>query len=167
QLVITPALNDGAWMEKSIRDLAKFYPAVRSVCVVPVGLTKHHKYGHRLNTREEAEHVVDTLDRWQTKFIQRFGERFVYPTDEWFLVTGRAIPPKKYYADLALEENGLGQVRGFLDDWRGVKKEIKAQGARRKGQGPNPKSQIPNPKNQSPATSNQQPAANYQRPTAT
>jgi putative radical SAM enzyme (TIGR03279 family) len=147
QLVITPELNDGAWMEKSIRDLAKFYPSVRSVCVVPVGLTKHHKYGHRLNTREEAEHILDTLDRWQDKLLQRFSERFVYPTDEWFLVTGRPIPSKKYYADLALEENGLGQVRGFLDDWQGVKKEIKAQGARLKAQGPRAKARrkISNP----------------------
>jgi len=141
QLVITPELNDGAWMEKSIRDLAKFYPAVQSVCVVPVGLTRHHKYGHRINTREEAERVLESVDRWQAKFLKRFGARFVYPTDEWLIVTGRPIPPKKYYADLALEENGLGQVRSFLDDWRGVKKEIKAQGARPKGQGARGKAQ--------------------------
>ncbi|MGH2523284.1 MAG: DUF512 domain-containing protein, partial [Anaerolineales bacterium] len=82
QLVITPGLNDGKWMEKSIRDLAKFYPAVRSACVVPVGLTRHHKYGHRANTPEEAGRILDSVEKWQAKFLKRFGVRFVYPTDE-------------------------------------------------------------------------------------
>jgi putative radical SAM enzyme (TIGR03279 family) len=133
QLVITPGLNDGQWMEKSIRDLAEFYPAVLSVSVVPVGLTRHHKYGHRVNTLEEAGRVLASVERWQAKFLKRFGVRFVYPTDEWFLLTGRAIPPRKYYDGLALEENGLGMVRGFLEDWKSVKREIpkgKAQGVR-------------------------------------
>ncbi len=127
QLVITPGLNDGAWMEKSIRDLARFYPAVRSVCVVPVGLTKHHKYGHRPNTVDEAGRVLASVDKWQAKFLKRFGVRFVYPTDEWFLFTGQPISPRKYYDGLALEENGLGMVRGFLEDWRRVKREVGGQ----------------------------------------
>lgn len=124
QLVITPGLNDGPWMERSIRDLAELYPAVRSVSVVPVGLTKHHKYGRRAHTPAEAAGVLDALAPWQADFLQRFGVRFVYPTDEWFLVTGRTVPPRKYYDRLALEENGMGMVRGFLDDWKKVKREL-------------------------------------------
>jgi len=125
QLVITPGLNDGPWMEKSIRDLAELYPAIQSISVVPVGLTKHHKYGHRAHTRVEAEAVLDEVERWQAQFLGRFGVRFVYPTDEWFLVTGRPVPPRKYYDGLDLAENGLGMVRAFLDDWRRVRREIK------------------------------------------
>src|SRR5579859_535424 len=126
QLVITPGLNDGPWMERSIRDLAELYPAVRSVSVVPVGLTKHHKYGRRAHTPAEAADVLDALAVWQADFMQRFGVRFVYPSDEWFLVTGRRVPPRKYYDGLALEENGLGMVRAFLDDWKKVKRELSA-----------------------------------------
>jgi len=129
QLVVTPGLNDGPWMEKSIRDLAEFHPAVLSVSVVPVGLTRHHKYGHRANTVEEAGRVMASVDKWQARFLKRFGVRFVYPTDEWFLLTGRPIPPRKYYDGLALEENGLGMVRGFLDDWRRVKVEVRGRKA--------------------------------------
>jgi putative radical SAM enzyme (TIGR03279 family) len=128
QLVVTPGLNDGPWMEQSIRDLAAFYPAVRSVSVVPVGLTRHHKYGYRAHTRAEAEAVLDSLAAWQSEFLGRLNVRFVYPSDEWFLVTGRPLPPRKYYDGLALEENGLGMVRGFLDDWRRVKKELRSLG---------------------------------------
>lgn len=124
QLVVTPGLNDGKWLEKSIRDLAKFFPAVKSVSVVPVGLTKQHKYGHRPCTLDESNRILDAVEKWQAKFLPKFGARFVYPTDEWFIQTGRPIPPKRYYDGLALEENGLGQVRGFLAEWLKVKKEI-------------------------------------------
>jgi putative radical SAM enzyme (TIGR03279 family) len=127
QLVITPGLNDGAWLVRSLADLADLYPTVASVSVVPVGLTKHHKYGHRAHTRAEAEAVLDRVAEWQARCRERWGVRFAYPTDEWFLVTDRPIPPKKYYDGLALEENGLGMVRGFLDEWRQVKREIKQE----------------------------------------
>jgi putative radical SAM enzyme (TIGR03279 family) len=127
QLVLTPGLNDGPWMDQSIRDLAELYPSVQSVSVVPVGLTKHHKYGHRPHTRAEAEAVLDEVERWQARCLDRFGVRFVYPTDEWFLVTARPIPARKYYDGLDLAENGLGLVRAFLDDWRRVRREVRQE----------------------------------------
>ncbi|MBL8046219.1 MAG: DUF512 domain-containing protein [Anaerolineales bacterium] len=125
QLVVTPGLNDGAFLEKSLRNLAELFPAVQSVSVVPVGLTKHHKYGYRAHTAAEAQIVLKSVTRWQAELLPKLGVRFAYPTDEWFLLTETPIPPKKYYDGLALEENGLGQVRGFLDEWRRAKKEIK------------------------------------------
>ena len=132
QLVITPGLNDGQIMERSIRDLIKLYPTVQSVSVVPVGLTKHHKYGHRPNTVEEANIVLDTVEKWQARCQEKLGARFTHATDEWYLVTRRPLPPKKDLRGLQLEENGLGQVRAFLNEWKKAARELK--------------SQIPNPK---------------------
>ncbi|MEK7276693.1 MAG: DUF512 domain-containing protein, partial [Chloroflexota bacterium] len=132
QLVITPGLNDGQIMERSIRDLMKLHSTVQSVCIVPVGLTKHHKYGHRPNTVEEANIVLDTVEKWQARCQEKLGARFVHATDEWYLVTRRPLPPAKDLRGLQLEENGLGQVRGFLNEWRRAKREI-----------PNPRYQIP------------------------
>ena len=126
QLVITPGLNDGPWMEKSVRDLAELYPSVASVSVVPVGLTKHHKYGRRPHTVEEARSVVETVQGWQAGYRQKLGARFVYLTDEWYLLTERPIPPKSGYDGLALEENGQGMVRGFLDEWKKSKRELQS-----------------------------------------
>jgi putative radical SAM enzyme (TIGR03279 family) len=122
QLVITPGVNDGAAMERSIRDLATLWPTVRSVSVVPVGLTKHHRYGLRTTTRDEAVATLDTCDQLQAQFRKRFGVGFVYPTDEWFLVAGRTLPPLDWYDGLALHENGLGMVRAFEDEWARVRK---------------------------------------------
>lgn len=125
QLVVTPELNDGKYLEQSIRDLAKFYPTVQSVSVVPVGLTKHHKYHRRANTIEECKAVLDTVERWQEKFVKKFGVHFVYATDEWYLVANRSVPSKKEIDGLSLEENGLGQVRNFLNAWRKEKLEVR------------------------------------------
>lgn len=124
QLVITPGLNDGPHMEKSVRDLAALWPTVQSVSVVPVGLTKHHKYGRRPNTPTEAGAVLDACEQWGREYRERFGVRFVYPTDEWYLVAGQEVPPMDSYDDLeGLQENGLGLVRNFLDEWETVKVE--------------------------------------------
>lgn len=124
QLVITPNVNDGAIMAQSIRDLETLWPTVQSISVVPVGLTKHHKYGMRPHTPEEAAVTLDYVESLQPAYLEKFGVRFVYPTDEWYLVTGRPAPPQEAYDDQALHENGLGMVRHFLDDWQEVQKEI-------------------------------------------
>jgi putative radical SAM enzyme (TIGR03279 family) len=121
QLVITPGMNDGAQLEKSVRDLAVLHPHVLSISVVPVGLTKHHKYGHRPHTHEEACATIERVEAWQHEFQQSLGTRFVFATDEWYLVAGKPVPSKRAYEHHALQANGLGMVRDFLDEWRRVK----------------------------------------------
>lgn len=122
QLVVTPGLNDGDALRQSVHDLASLWPTVRSISVVPVGLTKHHKYGKRAMTRAEAEAVLDACATWQDEFRAQFGVGFVYPTDEWYLITDREFPPVASYDGLALHENGLGMVRSFLDEWESVQR---------------------------------------------
>ncbi|WP_420631956.1 DUF512 domain-containing protein [Candidatus Leptofilum sp.] len=124
QIVVTPEVNDGRWLEKSIADLAELWPTVQSVSVVPVGLTKQHKYQMRTHTPKEAAVTLDYVESLQPKFLKRFSVRFVYPTDEWYLVTNHLVPALDAYDGQELHENGLGMVRNFLDEWEEVKKEI-------------------------------------------
>lgn len=124
QLVVVPGFNDGPWLARSIQELAALWPAVQSISVVPVGLTKHHKYTMRTHTAAEAAVTLAFVESWQPQFQDQFGVRFVYPTDEWYLVTGREVPPMDAYDGQQLQENGLGGVRGFLDEWMGVQEEI-------------------------------------------
>lgn len=124
QLVIVPGVNDGQWLRESIDNLATLWPGVRSVTVVPVGLTAHHKYNQRPHTKEEAAVLVDFVENLQPEFRARFGVNFIYLTDEWYLVSGQPLPPIEAYDDQDLRENGLGMVRHFLDEWDGVKIEI-------------------------------------------
>ncbi|MFN3705802.1 MAG: DUF512 domain-containing protein [Thermoflexales bacterium] len=122
QLVITPGLNDGPHLVRSITDLATLYPHVMSITVVPVGLTKFHRYGHRTHTPAEARAMLDEVERWQAHFLSQFGRRFVYATDEWYLISGRAVPPRRAYDGLDLRANGLGMVREFLNEWRRIRR---------------------------------------------
>lgn len=124
QLVIVPEVNDGRWLAQSIADLAEMWPGVRSISVVPVGLTTHHKYGLRPHTKREAEEILNSLASMQQSFQERFGNRFVYATDEWYLVAGRKPPSLEAYDGQELHENGLGMVRHFLDEWSSVQEEI-------------------------------------------
>ncbi len=124
QIVVTPDLNDGEHLFRSVRDLSELWPAVQSVSIVPVGITKYHKYGERPNTPVEMNVVLDNVHRWQKEFRKKLGVRFAYPTDEWYLVTQRPIPLQSHYDGLHLEENGLGMVRQFLQDWRKTQRKI-------------------------------------------
>ena len=143
QLVITPGLNDGAQAEQSVFDLAGLYPHVRSVSVVPVGLTRHHKYGHRPHSAGECARMIEQVRAWQRIFRARLGVGFVHATDEWYLAAGKPLPRKRDYDGLALQENGLGMTRDFLDEWRRLKRtEIRNTQYETR----NPKSKIQNPK---------------------
>jgi putative radical SAM enzyme (TIGR03279 family) len=126
QLVIVPEVNDGHWLARSIDDLAQLWPGVQSISVVPVGLTNHHKYGLRTHSKQEAVQILDDLSTLQWQFQERFGSRFVYATDEWYLVAGRTPPPLEAYDGQDLHENGLGMVRHFLDEWAAVQEEIRS-----------------------------------------
>lgn len=132
QIVVTPGLNDGPHLDRSIADLATLWPAVRSVSVVPVGITKHHKYGQRPNNPSEARAVLNQVTAWQSRLAQQLGVRFAYLTDEWYLVLEEPIPAAEEYDGLALHENGLGMVRGFLDEWQSLKGILAPLGTRHK-----------------------------------
>ncbi|MGF1506715.1 MAG: DUF512 domain-containing protein [Anaerolineae bacterium] len=125
QVVLTPGHNDGDHLDRTLRDLAVLHPGILSVTVVPVGLTKHHKYGMRPYTGPEAQAVLDQVAAWQAEFQAAFGFRLVYPTDEWFLLAGRPFPPTDFYDGLTLHENGLGMIRSFKDEWAQSQREIR------------------------------------------
>ncbi len=145
QLVVTPGLNDGAILERSILDLASLYPAVRSVSIVPVGITRCHKRGQRINTPDEMKAVLQSVHAWQKQFKPELGARFVYATDEWYLALGRRVPPRAHYDGLQLQENGLGMAREFLDEWKVENGKLKVESKKwqvKAGHRPHPKSEI-------------------------
>jgi NifB/MoaA-like Fe-S oxidoreductase len=78
----------------------------------------------RPHTREEAAETLDYIEALQAQYRAEMGIAFVYPTDEWYLVTGREVPELAAYDGQQLHENGLGMVRAFLDDWKALVDEI-------------------------------------------
>lgn len=121
QLVLLPGVNDGPHLDRSLRDLADLYPAVRSVSVVPVGLTRYHRGKCRPYTPHEMEAVFIQVTTWQRECLARLGVRFVHLSDEWYLRQGQEVPSASEYDGLDLTENGVGLVRRFLDGWEQAK----------------------------------------------
>ncbi|HEY7355733.1 MAG TPA: DUF512 domain-containing protein, partial [Ktedonobacterales bacterium] len=125
QLVLCPKINDGAWLDKSIADLAAMRPLVQSIAAVPVGLTKHNnmlKVGElpalRPYTVDEAHAIVRQVQDWQKRFEAEMGEPFIYLSDEWYFLTGKKFPAARHYGAFEQVENGVGMTRAFLDGWR-------------------------------------------------
>src|SRR4029450_11808328 len=132
QIVLCPGWNDGAALERSIRELAALHPAVTTAAVVPVGLTAHRERlpDLRTLTADEARALVTTLAGWQADFRLRLGTRFVWGGDELYLQAGLPIPSRAVYEGFPVVEDGIGLVRRFEDDWARVRRRAPARLAR-------------------------------------
>lgn len=118
QIVLCPGINDGPALEQTIKDLGELAPAVQSIAVVPVGLTRFREglFPLRRFTPEEALRVIATVERWQKEFRQRCGTSLVFAADEFYLLAGKPVPPAEIYEGFPQLENGVGLVRRFLDE---------------------------------------------------
>jgi putative radical SAM enzyme (TIGR03279 family) len=120
QIVLCPGINDGDNLKKTGFDLAGFYPYVRSLAVVPVGLTRFRENLPRIRsvTKPYSKEIIKQTKKWQKQFRDKFRENFVYLSDEFFLKAGIDIPEARYYDDFFQIENGVGLVRKFIDDFK-------------------------------------------------
>jgi len=116
QVVLCPGLNDGLHLEQTLTDLASFYPAVASVAVVPVGLTRHRAQLEQLETVtvSKAREVVKQVTRHQKEFRKSLDTTFAWLADEWYLMTGQPLPSYRHYEDYEQLGNGVGSLRLFL-----------------------------------------------------
>jgi len=133
QLVLLPGINDGPYLEKSLRDLLDLRPIVESISAVPIGLTKYNnmiKAGDlpplRHYTVAEAEAVMDQVEVYQREFeaSDPDGNPFIYLSDEWYYITGREFPPARHYGLYAQIENGVGMTRFLIDQWARTKRRL-------------------------------------------
>lgn len=124
QIVLCPGINDGEYLEKSVRDLSGLYPYVKSLALVPVGLTRFREKLPRIRpvNRTYCNKTIELVNAWQKSFRRRWGGGFVYAADEFFTKAEVAIPAKTYYDDFYQLENGVGMMRLFLDDFRSRRK---------------------------------------------
>ncbi len=112
QLVLCPEWNDGEQLTRSLEDLCALMPQLNSIAAVPVGLTKYRDglTPLRLFTKEEAAAVIDTMTAFGDRLVEEYGRRVIYPSDEWYLIAERPLPPAAFYEDYAQLENGVGTL---------------------------------------------------------
>jgi len=115
QVVVCPGINDGAQLERTLRELSAFVPGIKSLAIVPVGLTGHRQClpELRVHTRDEASELVGWVGERQTELLERLGTRFVFAADELYLRAGEDFPPLESYEELSQIENGVGLIPMF------------------------------------------------------
>ena len=133
QVVVCPGINDGVHLEKTLHDLASFHtgelPAVASVAVVPVGLTRFRPQEDELVpvTREKAREVITQVRKLQQELKETVGENCIWLADEWFLIAGEELPCEAEYEDYPQIDNGVGSIRLFIKEFLQTARELLPQ----------------------------------------
>lgn len=119
QIVCCPGLNDGDELRRTLNDLGGLMPNISSMAVVPVGLTKFRQGLFPLEgfTKEGAEETIDIIEQFQQVFLEKYGSRTVFASDEFYLIAERELPPVEDYEDFPQYENGVGMLRSLTDEF--------------------------------------------------
>ncbi len=128
QIVLCKGINDGAQLEKSIRDLSRYIPVLESVSVVPVGLSAHREGLYPLQpfTREDALSVLEMIHGWQDRMYETHGIHFIHASDEWYILAGLPLPEQERYDGYPQLENGVGMLRLQEEEFKEALGEAKA-----------------------------------------
>lgn len=119
QVVLCPGINDGAELDRTLRDLASLAPHALTCALVPVGLTKYREHLAPLRpyTKEEAEQVIVQAHAFQQTMLATHGTRFVFPSDEFYQIAGHPLPDVESYEDFPQFENGVGLLTRLRDEF--------------------------------------------------
>lgn len=135
QIVLTPGVNDGEALERSLRDLTALHPTVQTVSVVPVGASPRleeralERDGLTLPPpeRDYARRLIAVVRRYQRACEAAHGRGVVQCADEYYLAAGRPPPAARRYDGFPQYENGIGMTRWLLDDWRRLRRRLRAR----------------------------------------
>lgn len=127
QVVLCKGVNDGAELDRTIADIVKLFPQAESMSIVPVGLTKYREglFKQQSFTKEDAIKVLDQIEGWQNRNLEKYGSRIVYAADEFYLKAEREIPKPDCYEDFAQFENGVGMLSLFKHEFYEILPSIK------------------------------------------
>ena len=127
QIVCCKGVNDGAELKRSIEDLMQYLPHMRSVSVVPAGITKYREglYPLELFTKEEAGEIIDLIESYQQKCFEEYGLHFIHASDEWYILAGRELPEEDRYDGYIQLENGVGMMRLLKTEFTEAMEQLK------------------------------------------
>lgn len=113
QIVLCKGVNDGEELERTIKDLSEYLPHMKSVSIVPVGVSKFRDGLYPLEplNSDDASKVIDTVEKWQKKLFKAHGSHFIHVSDEFYILAGRSMPEEERYDGYVQLENGVGMTR--------------------------------------------------------
>ena len=129
QIVCCKGVNDGAELKRSIEDLMQYLPYMRSVSVVPAGITKYREglFPLGLFNKEEAGEIIDLIENYQEKCFTEHGLHFIHASDEWYILAGRELPEESRYDGYIQLENGVGMMRLLMTEFEEALMQLKAR----------------------------------------
>jgi putative radical SAM enzyme (TIGR03279 family) len=135
QVVLSPGVNDGPHLHRTVEDLAALYPTVQAVSVVPVGASIQYeermevlgKEGLQACEGQYAGNLIRTVAPWQRRYRRDLGVTFCYLSDEYYLTADVPLPGARCYDGFPQYENGVGMVRSLLDDWRRERRRLESR----------------------------------------
>lgn len=112
QIVLCPGYNDKKELERTVSDLAKLYPYVNSVAAVPVGITKHRDHLPNLEifNKQTAGETIDQVEKLHHKYLKELGTRFIFLSDEFYIMANRKLLNYDEYEGFIQFENGVGMI---------------------------------------------------------
>ncbi len=115
QIVLCPGYNDKEELERTVSDLAKLYPYVNSAAAVPVGITKHRDHLPNLEIFNEttAGETIDQVEKLHKKYLKELGTRFIFLSDEFYIMANRKLLDYDEYEGFIQFENGVGMISKF------------------------------------------------------
>lgn len=121
QIVLCKNINDKEILEKSIKDLSKYLPIMKSVSVVPAGLTKYREGLFELESfnREDAKEVISLIEKYQKIFYKEHNYHFIHASDEWYIMADMDFPEEERYDGYLQLENGVGMMRLMWNEFIG------------------------------------------------
>ena len=133
QIVLCKGVNDGEELERTIRDLTGYLPYLKSVSIVPVGLTKYRDGLYPLEpfTKEDAREVLSVIHRWQEKIYQAHGIHMIHAGDEWYVLAEEEVPEEARYDGYLQLENGVGMMRLLFNEVQEALSAVTGDGRQR------------------------------------
>lgn len=118
QIVLCPGINDGEYLEQSLEDLKSLWPNVKSIAIVPVGITDFSPSPEKFPpmSKEYALNLVNYIEGKQHEFKKELGESLVFVADELYVKAEKMFPPREVYEDFPQTGNGIGISRLFIDE---------------------------------------------------
>ena len=126
QVVLCKGINDGEELKSTIETLVKYVPVMKSVSVVPSGLTKYREGLYPLEPfeKEDAKAVIDMIERYQKVFYEKYGFHFIHASDEWYILAERDFPEEERYDGYLQLENGVGMMRLLWNEFMEAYEEL-------------------------------------------
>lgn len=112
QIVLCRDINDGYELDNTVQDLVAFYPGIKSVSIVPVGITRYRQGLFELMPydADSSKKIIEQVSKWQEVFLKRYGSRIIYLADEFYIMAGVDMPGYEHYEEFLQIENGVGLI---------------------------------------------------------